>query len=133
MEMEKKKALEEQEKYLKTIGERVQRCAIKMARDEDAAECERRFNELTAEFEYRLKEELDRLEQEMLEHQAQVVEAALRECAAEWAVRMENKTQETVEKLTKQFLEDLDRQKQELAENFRNEFEYVLFRGFFYH
>ncbi|KAI4461911.1 hypothetical protein MML48_5g00017532 [Holotrichia oblita] len=123
MELEKQKALLEQEEHLKIIAEKIKRVAVKMARDEEIAECENRFHDLTNEFEQRLKEELDSLEQEMLEYQESVVRDAIQSCQDEWQVKLENAVQSTIDSLNRKFLKDLESQKQGLESRFRTEFE----------
>ncbi|GJQ88518.1 hypothetical protein Trydic_g15977 [Trypoxylus dichotomus] len=124
MIIEKNKALEEQEEHLLTLAERVKRVAVKMARDEEQSECEKRFQQLQQEFEERLKVELDHLEQDMLEYQRNVVREAIDDCEIEWQFKMDSAIQDTVKKLTKQFLDNTERQKKRMDERFRSEFKY---------
>lgn len=115
MELEKRRALAEQEKLLQYLHEKEMRKAVQQAREEEQQLCQCVMENLKSEFEEILREELAKLEAEMIEQQNRLLEEQAAALEKEWRAKLAYAVATTVKTLTEQFLEDLRKQSETLV------------------
>lgn len=114
MEIEKKKALDEQAELLKFMFEKEKREVVKAALEEEQQLCRCIVENLKSDFEEKLQSELAALETKMLEDFDKLLESQREEIEKEWQEKLDVAVQKTVQELTEKFLKDLETQKEEL-------------------
>lgn len=120
MEIERRKALEEQELVLRFMFEKEKKDAVQRAIEEEQRCCAELVESIRSEFEERLYEQLKAVETEIFTEPSTVIDDPQDdEANIPWKEKHNDAVMKAVKLLTKEFLEDLDAQKMALTVHFK--------------
>lgn len=127
MEIERRKALEEQEAVLRFMFEKEKKDAVERAIEEQQRCCDELIESIKSEFEERLQQQLNAVETEVLSELSTVVDDPNDDDAnIPWKEKHNDAVMKAVKLLTKAFLEDLEEQKNALTTHFKGIIKYTL-------